>query len=136
LTPKQGILAPEAGTELAPVRHEITQDSINRYAQASGDHNPLHIDPEFAATTRFGGTIAHGMLILAFASEMLTSAFGERWINGGRLKIRFRGAARPGDTVTAAGHVASVSDGKITCSITCSNQSGETLMSGEAEMPV
>ncbi len=54
------------GTELTPVVVEITQDKIDRYAHAGGDGNPLHTDPEFAAKTHFGGTVAHGMLVLAY----------------------------------------------------------------------
>ena len=93
----------KAGDDLPPLAKTITQEKIGRYADASGDHNPLHTDPEFAASTQFGGTVAHGMLVLAYLSEMLTGAFGERWVAGGRMKARFRAPARPGDTVTAAG---------------------------------
>ncbi len=122
------------GVELAPLTRTITQDQINRYADASGDHNPLHIDPGFASTTRFGGTIAHGMLVLAFVSEMLTGAFGARWLNSGKLKVRFRGAARPGDAVTCQGRVAETSAERTTCTVQCSNQDGEILLSGDAEV--
>ena len=48
----------------------VTQEMINHYADAAEDHNPLHIDPEFAKTTRYGGTIAHGMLSVAFIQEL------------------------------------------------------------------
>jgi len=41
--------------------HVVTQDDINQYADVSGDFNPIHIDQEFAAGSRFGQTIAHGM---------------------------------------------------------------------------
>lgn len=123
-----------AGDELPPVTKLLTQDKIDRYAGASGDHNPLHIDPAFAATTQFGGTIAHGMLVLAYISEMMAAAFGERWLSGGRLKVRFRGAARPGDTVTASGRVTRVDGANTVCEIACRDQDGETLISGEAEV--
>ena len=89
-------MTPDSGAELAPVVKEITQDKINRYALAGGDGNPLHTDPEFAARTMFGGTIAHGMLVLAYLSEMMTAAFGQPWLSGGRLKVRFKAPARPG----------------------------------------
>ncbi len=56
---------------------ELTQEKINRYARAGGDGNPLHTDPEFAARTQFGGTIAHGLLVLSYLSEMMTAAFGQ-----------------------------------------------------------
>ncbi len=122
------------GDDLPLVTRHLTRDQIARYADASGDHNPLHIDPSFAAMTQFGGTIAHGMLVLAFVSEMLTAAFGRAWLDSGRLKIRFRAPARPGDTVTASGRVTKVEDKRITCAVECSNSSGEVLIDGSAEV--
>jgi 3-hydroxybutyryl-CoA dehydratase len=119
---------------VSPITKSLTQEKINRYAEASGDRNPLHIDPAFAAKTRFGGTIAHGMLVLAYASEMLTLAFAQKWLSSGRLKVRFRGAARPGDTVTARGQIARSDGGTTTCEIECHNQNGEILISGTSEV--
>src|SRR5439155_21435108 len=100
---------------LPVVTKTITQEKINRYADASGDHNLLHLDPAFAATTQFVGTIAHGILVLAYVSEMMTTAFGEAWLKGGCLKILFRGAARPGDTVSSYGRVIRVAGGVTIC---------------------
>jgi 3-hydroxybutyryl-CoA dehydratase len=119
---------------LPTITRHLTQDQIARYAEASGDHNPLHIDPAFAATTQFGGTIAHGMLVLAFVSEMLTAAFGRAWLDSGRLKVRFRAPARPGDTLTATGRVTKVEDKHVTCDIECVSASGEVLIDGAAEV--
>lgn len=120
--------------ELSQVTRTITQEKIGRYALSSGDRNPLHTDPAFAAKTQFGGTVAHGMLLLAYLSEMLTAAFGAAWLSSGRMKVRFRGPARPGDTVTAAGRV-TLDDGRRTvCDVECRNQAGELLVSGEAEV--
>jgi len=124
----------KAGDELPPVTKVLTQEKINRYAEAGGDRNPLHVDSAFAATTQFGGTIAHGMLVLAYISEMMTAAFGQRWLASGRLKVRFRGAARQGDTVTASGRVLRTEGGSTLCGVACRNQDGETLISGEAEV--
>jgi len=123
-----------AGDELPRMTKVLTQEKIDRYAEASGDHNPLHIDPAFAATTQFGGTIAHGMLVLACISEMMTAGFGQRWLASGRLKIRFRGAARPGDTVTASGRVARIEGDKTSCEVECRNKLGDLFISGEAEV--
>ncbi len=63
---------------------------------------PIHVDPEFAASTPFAGTIAHGMLVLALIGEMMFAASGERWLTSGKLKVRFKAPTRPGDTVTAS----------------------------------
>ncbi|MBI1886525.1 MAG: MaoC family dehydratase [Chloroflexi bacterium] len=123
-----------AGQALPAVVRYVTQEKINRYARASGDGNPLHTDPEYAARTRFGGTIAHGLLVLAYVSEMLTAAFGERWPNGGRLKSRFRAPARPGDTLTVSGEVQKADGVRTLCRIEVRNQAGEVLVDGEAEV--
>lgn len=124
--------APAVGDALASISKRVTQEQLVAYANASGDHNPLHLDPEFAAKTQFGGTIAHGMLILAFVSEMLTATFGRAWPERGRMKVRFRGPARPGDQVTATGKVIRVDGRTITCEIVCTNNAGDVLVSGEA----
>ena len=128
-------MTPDPGAELAPVVKEITQEKVNRYAQAGGDGNPLHTDPEFAARTQFGGTIAHGMLLLAYLSEMMTAAFGRAWLSGGRLKVRFKAPARPGDTVSAVGRVVRAEGGRTVCAVECRNQRDEVLVSGEAACP-
>lgn len=122
------------GSALPSLVKGLTQEKIDLYAGVSGDGNPLHTDPQFAAATEFGGTIAHGMLILAYVSEMMTAAFGERWLAGGRLKVRFRGPARPGDTVTASGQVLRVENGCTVCRVECRNQRNEALLDGEASV--
>jgi 3-hydroxybutyryl-CoA dehydratase len=127
-------MTPDPGAELAPVVKEITQEKVNRYALAGGDGNPLHTDPEFAARTMFGGTIAHGMLLLAYLSEMMTAAFGRAWLSGGRLKVRFKAPARPGDTVSAVGRVVRAEGGRTVCAVECRNERDEVLVSGEAEV--
>jgi 3-hydroxybutyryl-CoA dehydratase len=124
----------EVGDALPALTKTLTQEKIDRYAKVSGDGNPLHTDPTFAATTQFGGTIAHGMLVLAYISQLMTAAFGSVWSESGHLKVRFRGAARPGDSVTAAGRVLRMENGKITCEVECRNQNGEVLISGEASL--
>lgn len=125
--------ATTTGSDLGPLVKSITQEKIDRYARASGDLNPLHIDPGYAASTMFEGTIAHGMLLLAYVSEMMTAAFGDAWASGGRLKVRFRDAARPGDTVTVSGSVVRADAGRTVCQVECHNQDGAVLVNGEAE---
>ncbi len=118
-----------------PVIKQLTQEQIARYADAAGDHNPIHVDEAFARETPFGGTIAHGMLVLAFISEMMTAAFGEAWLTGGRLRVRFRAPARSGDTVTAGARPQAEHDDTITYNVECRNQQGEVLIGGTAEVP-
>ena len=121
---------------VAPVVKRLTQEQIQRYADASGDHNPIHVDEAFARTTPFGGTIAHGMLVLASIAEMMAAAFGEAWLMGGRLRVRFRAPARPGDTITASAQPQMARDGTTPAyAVECRNQQGELLITGTAEVP-
>ena len=124
------------GQELPVLDKKITQEGVRRYAKASGDFNPIHLDNSFAAATPFGRTIAHGMLLLAYLSESMTRTFGEAWVASGRLRVRFRGPAYPGDRVTVQGRVRSVQETaqghQVMCDLAGRNQRGELLISGEA----
>ena len=128
------------GESLPHVAKQVTQESINLYAKASGDFNPIHIDESFARQTPMGGTIAHGMLILAYISEMMTLAFGSSWLSQGKLSLRFKAPARPGDLITVTGEVNSIEDKNavsyINCSVECHNQKGEAIVTGEAEVRI
>ena len=118
--------------EVRPLTREVTQAGINAYAEASGDHNPIHVDEAFAQTTPLGGTIAHGMLVLAFLSQMMTAAFGAAWLASGRLDVRFRVPARPGDTITARALSAKAEGDALRYQVECVNQAGEVVISGTA----
>ena len=124
------------GMSLPPITKNVIQENINLYAEASRDFNPIHIDEDFAEKTPLGGTIAHGMLILAYVSHMMTIAFGQSWLTGGQLEVRFKTPARPGDTVTVSGRVRKIerSEGQISvrCDVICRNQNGESIVIGEA----
>jgi 3-hydroxybutyryl-CoA dehydratase len=125
-----------APAAIAGPAHRVTQAQLQRYADASGDHNPLHLDPRFAATTPYGKTIAHGMLVLAFISEMLTKEFGKSWLCGGKLKTRFRAPVFPGDTVTASGTLRATADGMAVYDVAVRNQDGAEVITGEASVPL
>jgi 3-hydroxybutyryl-CoA dehydratase len=120
--------------QISAVVRELPQAMIDAYAQASGDYNPIHIDPAFAASTPMGGTIAHGMLVLAFISEMMTAAFGENWLSSGGLDVRFRAPARPGDRITARARRMESKDGRLRYAVECVSQKDEVLISGTAEV--
>jgi 3-hydroxybutyryl-CoA dehydratase len=122
--------------EIASLTRQLNQAMLNRYANASGDFNPIHIDEAFAKATPFGGTIAHGMLVLAFISEMMTIAFDDRWLSGGKLDVRFRAPARPGDLITASAAPAKPDEGFLKYRVECVNQAGEVLISGSAQVPL
>jgi acyl dehydratase len=121
--------------DVAPVTKMLTQAMVDAYARASGDFNPIHIDPDFARTTPMGGTIAHGMLVLASISEMMTATFGESWVSAGKLDVRFRAPARPGDTVTARAEPSGEHAGFFRYAVECISQKGDVLIAGTAEVP-
>jgi acyl dehydratase len=56
-------------------KHTLTQDEFNRFAALSGDDNPIHVDPEFSARTRFGKTVAHGMFLYSLVCGVLAKHF-------------------------------------------------------------
>ena len=126
----------QEGKALNPVVRHITQEKINLYAEASGDFNPIHVDESFAAKTPLGGTIAHGMLNLAYVSEMMTSAFGQSWLSGGKLRAKFKEPARPGDTLTVSSKINCIEQrdnvSYANCGFECRNQKGEMIVAGEA----
>ena len=134
------LLGLSEGMNLPDIKRVITQENINLYAEASRDFNPIHIDEAFAKKTPLGGTIAHGMLILAYVSQMMSAAFGQSWLAGGKLSVRFKTPARPGDTITVSGRISRVekSDGQtsIRCDVLCQNQNGESVITGETNLRV
>lgn len=136
--PIPGLSAIQKGERLPELVKNITQENINLYAQASGDFNPIHLDKDFAEKSGLGGTIAHGMLILAYLSQMMTIAFGQSWLSGGRLNVRFKEPARPGDVITASGVIRSVEQGeneiRVNCSVLCQNQKGEVVITGDSSV--
>jgi 3-hydroxybutyryl-CoA dehydratase len=114
----------------------ISQERIDAYADASGDRNPIHIDQAFAVATPFGGTIAHGMLILALISEMMRGGFGDAWSTSGKLKVRFKAPTRPGDTVTASASLVKELPDALEYAVQCVSQTGEVLIEGRASVGI
>jgi acyl dehydratase len=87
-------LAALAGTTLGPTSwHEVTQDQVDTFAEATGDHQWIHTDPVRAATGPFGGTIAHGYLTLSLIiplwSDLLDLRDIRTRVNYGLNKVRF-----------------------------------------------
>lgn len=125
-----------AGDVLTGFERQITQDRVDAYGEASGDHNPIHLNEEYASTTQFGTRIAHGMLSLALVTEMLASEFPDTWHDGGKLKVRFSAPVFPGEIVTTYGEITGISeeDGQIiaTCTIGCKKTDGTDAISGRA----
>ena len=82
------------GTELGSSDwHEVTQEHVNLFAEATGDHQWIHVDPERAKTGPFGGTIAHGYLTLSLlaslSAQVLVVTDTVMGVNYGLNKVRF-----------------------------------------------
>ena len=112
----------------------ITDELIRKFADVSGDYNPIHLDEEVAKTTRFGKRIAHGMLSGAFISAVLGYEFSERSIVYLSQTMKFTAPVFIGDTVTATASVTNIREDKpiVTLETICTNQNGDTLVKGEA----
>jgi 3-hydroxybutyryl-CoA dehydratase len=113
---------------------EITDELIRQFAELSGDHNPIHLDEEFARTTRFGRRIAHGMLSGALISAVLGYEFKERRIVYLSQTMMFSAPTFIGDTITATATVVGIRNDKpvVTLETICTNQDGVVTVRGEA----
>ena len=121
------------GDLLPVIEKEIDQARILKWAQISGDFNRLHVDPEFARQTRFGGTIAHGPMSLAFLNELMMECFGRGWAKGGKLlDVRFVTPIRPRDRIRIKGTVKQVHGASIECDLVVEKQDGEKAVIGRA----
>src|SRR5690242_16994311 len=96
------ILHTTIGSELPPlVKPPITQEQLRRYAEASGDYNPIHLDTEAARRVGLDNVIAHGMLSMAFLGQFITEQLTdtpEAYL--AQLRVRFMNMVRLGDTLT------------------------------------
>lgn len=113
---------------------QITDALIRQFAELSGDHNPIHLDDEFAASTRFGRRIAHGMLSGALISAVLGYEFRERRIVYLSQALCFVAPVFVDDTITTTATVTNIREDKpiVTLETTCTNQRGETTVTGDA----
>lgn len=113
----------------------ITDDDIAAYARVSGDANPLHVDAEYAARTRFKQPIAHGML----GAGLISAALGTQLAPDSVViylsqNLRFQAPVSPGDTLTATVTATDVQPerSRIALDTVVENQDGATVISGDA----
>lgn len=117
----------------------VTKDQIWRYAGASGDFNPLHMDDEWGTMAGLGGRVAHGMLIMGFVGQAVTTFVPKKYLR--RFSVRFGGMTRPGDAITITGTVkdkrSENGQNIIGCEVIAQDQNGDTKITGtfEAALP-
>ncbi|MDR2076688.1 MAG: MaoC family dehydratase [Desulfovibrio sp.] len=111
----------------------ITADVVESFADVSNDHNPLHLDEEFAKTTPFGKRIAHGMI----SAGLISAVHGTKIPGMGAVymtqSLKFRRPVFLGDTLTAWAEVQEKNDAKkrVTMKNWVENQNGEVVVEGE-----
>ena len=124
--------------DTASLSKTIGDEDIRAFAEASGDHNPLHLDEEFAKQTRFGRRIAHGMLSASLISAVIAKELpGEGSIYLGQT-LQFVAPVFLDDTVTARVTVSSIREDKpiLKLETVCTNQREEVVIRGEATVLV
>ena len=124
------------GSEARLVR-TVQPGDVHAFADISGDHNPVHLDAAYAATTPFKTTIAHGMLTAAYISAI----FGTDMPGPGCIYVsqtlNFRAPVRPGDEVVTTVRVVDLIAGKRRARFDCvCTVAGKTVLEGEAILMV
>lgn len=112
----------------------ITNEDVSNFAAATGDMNPVHLDDSYAAGTRFGRRIAHGMLTGGIISAILGNDLpGPGTVYLGQ-EFKFKAPVFIGDTITARVEVVKYREDKriTTFRTTCTNQDGVLVLEGEA----
>jgi acyl dehydratase len=114
---------------LPAVTHVVDQEAIDAYAQLSGDFNPLHVDPAYAASGPFGSIVAHGPIALQAVFEAVTAWLGlDRVPPGVLIDVAYRAPVRVGDAITCTGAEPSDHAGALAVRATCVNQRGEEVL--------
>jgi acyl dehydratase len=120
----------------AALTKTIRTEDLRLFAEVSLDTNPVHFNEAFAATTRFGGIIAHGMI----PAGLISAVIGTRLPGPGTIylgqTLQFKRPVRVGDTLTATVEVAEVREDKAIATLTTTvrNQQDEVVVSGEAKV--
>lgn len=118
-----------------------SQETVDRYraiyyAGASGDFNPIHIDPEFGKMVGLGGVILHGLCAVGFVVKTITDWQGDPG-KLKRFKCRFASPVHIDDVITTNGEVLEVKEGRARLALKVTNQNGvevETNVTAEVEI--
>lgn len=122
----------------ADLVHVVSDEDIARFAELSGDRNPVHLDADYAAQTMFKKCIAHGLLTGAYVSAV----FGMKLPGPGAIYIsqtlNFRAPVYAGDEITTTVEIVQLLSGKnrVKFDCVCMNQSGKKVLEGEAILMV
>jgi len=123
-----------AGDQIAGL--QVTPDKYlpHRYAGASGDFNPIHIDPEFAKAVGLPNTILHGLYMMGLVARASAEAAGGDPRSLKRLSVEFRGMGAPETEVAVTGTIKAVEDGVATIEVVAAQGESVTIKNAEAEV--
>jgi acyl dehydratase len=126
----------DAGDQIPELR--VTPDKYlpHRYAGASGDFNPIHIDPEFATNVGLPGTILHGLYSMSQVARAQTAAAGGEPRSLKRLAVQFRGMGFPEQEIVVTGTVREVRDGRAVIDTEAAQGDNRIIRNAEAEIEV
>jgi acyl dehydratase len=123
-----------AGDQIAGLQVTPDKYTPHRYAGASGDFNPIHIDPEFAKAVGLPNTILHGLYMMGLVARASTEAAGGDPRSLKRLSVEFRGMGAPETEIVVTGTVKAVEDGKATIDVVAAQGDSVTIKNAEAEV--
>ncbi|MCC5995256.1 MAG: MaoC family dehydratase [Oceanicaulis sp.] len=123
--------------QTAEISRLVDEDTVRRFAEVSGDFNPLHMDEAYAARTPFRGRIAHGALVASFISCVLGNHLPGPGAVFAGMTMRFQRPVRIGDTVVARATVTEVDikARKVKLACVCEVE-GQACMEADAEVVV
>ena len=116
----------------ASLTRVLDDEAVRAFADLTGDHNPVHLDDEFAATTVFGGRVAHGMLVAALFSTLVAEHLPGRGTIYLEQSLRWRHPVRVGDTVVAEVEILELGERRRVRLATRARVGDEVVLSGEA----
>jgi acyl dehydratase len=125
----------QPGDEIEPLAVTPDRYLTARYAGASGDFNPIHIDEEFAQQVGLPGRILHGLYSMAQVARAVTAAGGGPQ-SLRRLSVQFRGMGVPEHELTVTGTVREVADGVAIVETVCTQDGKAIIRNAEAEVAV
>jgi 3-hydroxybutyryl-CoA dehydratase len=115
------------------IQNTVSEQDVIDFARVSGDHNPLHMDEEYAKTTQFGGRIAHGALSASYISAVLGNDLPGPGAVFLELNLKFVRPVRIGDTVTSTAEVIEMVERGNRVKLAVKGEvNGKSVMRGEA----
>jgi acyl dehydratase len=115
---------------------KVTPDKYlpHRYAGASGDFNPIHIDPEFATAVGLPNTILHGLFMMGLVARAATDVADGDPKALKRLSVQFRGMGAPETEIAVTGTVKAVEGDRVTIDTVAAQGENQTIRNAEAEI--